>query len=152
MRRRGVSALHDLLERFRAAAVTEREKGTYFEELTVKYLENELKYRELYRAVLPYAVWAKKRGIDGRNVGINLVAETRDGEVHAIQCKLYAPDYTVQKGDIDSFFTASGKEPFTQASSASSSSRSVRSSARSTPSSFRRSEIDTTGKTGQRTS
>jgi predicted helicase len=30
----------------------------------------------------------------------------------AIQCKLYAPDYRVQKSDIDSFFTASGKKPF----------------------------------------
>ena len=33
-------------------------------------------------------------------------------EVHAIQCKLYAPDHRVQKADIDSFFTASGKKPF----------------------------------------
>ena len=31
---------------------------------------------------------------------------------HAIQCKLYAEDYRLQKGDIDSFFTASGKKPF----------------------------------------
>ncbi len=33
-------------------------------------------------------------------------------EIHAIQCKLYAEDYRLQKGDIDSFFTASGKKPF----------------------------------------
>ena len=41
-------------------------------------------------------------------------AETFTGEVHAIQCKLYAPDYRLQKGDIDSFFTASGKKCFAQ--------------------------------------
>ena len=34
------------------------------------------------------------------------------GEIHAIQCKLYAEDYRLQKSDIDSFFTASGKKPF----------------------------------------
>ncbi len=34
------------------------------------------------------------------------------GEIHAIQCKLYAENYRLQKGDIDSFFTASGKKPF----------------------------------------
>jgi predicted helicase len=33
--------------------------------------------------------------------------------VHAIQCKLYAADYRCRRADIDSFFTASGKKPFT---------------------------------------
>jgi predicted helicase len=43
-----------------------------------------------------------------------LVAQTQGtGEFHAIQCKFYAPDYRVQKGDLDSFFSASGKKPFT---------------------------------------
>lgn len=34
-------------------------------------------------------------------------------EFHAIQCKLYADDYRLQKKDIDSLFTAAGKKPFT---------------------------------------
>jgi predicted helicase len=33
-----MTALTELLEGFRAAAVSEREKGTYFEELIVAYL------------------------------------------------------------------------------------------------------------------
>jgi len=33
-------------------------------------------------------------------------------EYHAIQCKFYAENYRVQKSDIDSFFTASGKKTF----------------------------------------
>ena len=37
----------------------------------------------------------------------------RDGGTCAIQCKFYEPDHTLAKGDIDSFFTASGKKPFT---------------------------------------
>jgi predicted helicase len=42
------------------------------------------------------------------------VAQERDsGEFCAIQCKFYAPDHYLQKADIDSFFTASGKQPFT---------------------------------------
>ena len=36
-----MSPLQKLIERFRAAAVTEREKGTYFEELILAYLRNE---------------------------------------------------------------------------------------------------------------
>jgi predicted helicase len=108
-----VSALHDLLDRFRSAAATHRESGTYFEELTVAYLKNEPIYRELYRSVEPYAEWAERQGIDKRDAGIDLVAETFTNEAHAIQCKLYAADYEVRKSDIDSFFTASGKKPFT---------------------------------------
>src|SRR6478736_4019552 len=112
VRRRLVSALLPLLDRYRAVAATNREQGTYFEELTICYLKNEPVYRELYREVLTYAEWAKRQGIDQRDAGIDLVAETFANEVHAIQCKLYAADYRMQKSDIDSFFTASGKKPF----------------------------------------
>ena len=69
-------------------------------------------YRELYREVLPYATWAERQGLDRRDAGIDLVADTVSGEYHAIQCKLYAESHCVQKADIDSFFTASGKKPF----------------------------------------
>lgn len=109
-----MSALATLLNTYRNAAVSEREKGTYFEELVVCYLRNEATYRDLYDKVWSYADWAKEQGQDGRDTGIDLVARTQGtGEFHAIQCKLYAEDYRVQKKDIDSFFTASGKAPFT---------------------------------------
>ncbi len=48
-----MSVLEDLLDRYRAAALTHREEGTYFEELTVAYLKTEPVYRELYRDVVP---------------------------------------------------------------------------------------------------
>jgi predicted helicase len=64
-------------------------------------------------AGLAYGEWAASQGLDRNDAGIDLVAQTHTGEVHAIQCKLYAPDYRLQKADIDSFFTASGKKPFT---------------------------------------
>lgn len=34
------------------------------------------------------------------------------GSYTAIQCKFYEPTHTPSKGDIDSFFTASGKTGF----------------------------------------
>ena len=108
-----MSALSSLLDIYRAASASEREKGTYFEELICAYLRNEATYRDLYDKVWMYADWAKEQGLDGRDTGIDLVARTQGtGEFHAIQCKLYAQDYRVQKKDIDSFFTASGKAPF----------------------------------------
>ncbi len=108
-----MSALSALLNTYRSTSVTEREKGTYFEELICAYLRNEATYRDLYDKVWMYGDWAKEQGLDGRDTGIDLVARTQGtGEYHAIQCKLYAEDYRVQKKDIDSFFTASGKAPF----------------------------------------
>ncbi|MHA6896222.1 DEAD/DEAH box helicase [Ralstonia pseudosolanacearum] len=110
-----MTALEKLLDTFRHAAVTEREKGTYFEELIVCYLRNEATYRDLYSDVWTYAEWADLQGVDKRDTGIDLVAKTQGtAEYHAIQCKLFALDHKVQKSDIDSFFTASGKKPFTR--------------------------------------
>jgi predicted helicase len=109
-----MTALFDLLDSYRAAAASEREKGTYFEDLILCYLRNEATYADLYSDVWTYAQWAESHGLDKRDTGIDLVAKTRGtDEYHAIQCKLYAESYKLQKSDIDSFFTASGKKPFT---------------------------------------
>lgn len=109
-----VSPLSALLNHFRQAAQTEREKGTYFEELIVTYLRTEPVYADLYQKIWKYADWAKERGIDARDTGIDLVAQTcGTDEFHAIQCKFYDEGYRVRKEDIDSFFTASGQKPFT---------------------------------------
>ena len=109
-----MTPLQKILDSYRQAAVTEREKGTYFEELIICYLKNEASYKDLYSDVWTYAEWAKAKGLDGKDTGIDLVAKTAGtGEYHAIQCKFYAPDHHLQKKDIDSFFTASGTKDFT---------------------------------------
>lgn len=108
-----MSALANLLDFYRGASVTEREKGTYFEELILAYLRNEATYRDLYDQVWTWAEWASENGFNAGDDGIDLVARVAgSGEIHAIQCKFYAQDYKLQKKDIDSFFTASGRKPF----------------------------------------
>jgi predicted helicase len=109
-----MSDLRELLDNFRQRAQSEREKGQYFEELTLAYLKNEPFYRDMYRDVWTYGDWARANGKDAKDVGIDLVAQTNDtNEYSAIQCKFYDEDYVLQKKDIDSFFTASGQKPFT---------------------------------------
>lgn len=109
-----MTALQNLLNSFKSQSQTEREKGTYFELLTIQYLKNEASYQDLYSNVWTYAEWAESQGLPKNDAGIDLVAKTRGtDEFHAIQCKFYAEDYRVQKSDIDSFFTASGKKYFT---------------------------------------
>ena len=110
----------DILEKYRAASQTEREKGTYVEELIRTYFRYEASYADLYSDIWLYSDWAKEIGtaqfgFSAKDVGIDLVARTRGTlEYHAIQCKNYAPDYRVRREDIDSFFTASGQKPFCQ--------------------------------------
>ncbi len=107
------SALQVLLDTLRASAMTEREKGTYFEELTLAYLRTEATYRDLYSRVWTWAEWAPAHGFTAKDDGIDLVAEEAGtGAIHAIQCKFYAADHKLQKSEIDSFFTASGRKPF----------------------------------------
>jgi predicted helicase len=83
------SPLRQLLDQYRDLSVTNRECGTYFEDLSVCYFRTEPAYKELYATVETYGDWAARHGLDRRDVGIDLVAETTTGEVHAIQCKLY---------------------------------------------------------------
>lgn len=113
-----MSALQNLLTTFRNAAVTEREKGTYFEELSIQYLRHEATYRDLYSDIWTYADWTRMHqelGFSAKDTGIDLVAKTHGtNEFHAIQCKFYAEDHRVVKADIDSFFTASGKKTFSR--------------------------------------
>jgi predicted helicase len=112
--------LQSILESYRVTSQTEREKGSYFEELIRTYLRFEASYADLYSEVWLFADWVKEIGgqqfgFNAKDTGIDLAAKTHGtGEYHAIQCKCYAPTYRVRKADIDSFFTASGQKPFTQ--------------------------------------
>ena len=108
-----MSALDRILRSYRKAAKTEREKGTYFERLTMAYLINDPVQSQQYSEVRAFADWAKDNGLPGNDIGIDLVAKLADEDGYAaIQCKFHAPDHSIQRRDVDSFLSASGKEPF----------------------------------------
>lgn len=111
-----MTALLSLLDKIKEVSVTQRDKGTSFENLMVQYFLNEPKYAEIYTDVLSYSDWVEKYGeklniTDKRDYGIDLVAVTIDGEFHPIQCKNYNTS-KIQKKDIDSFLGGSGKSYF----------------------------------------
>ncbi len=108
-----MTAIDRILQSYRDAAVTEREKGTYFERLALVFFMNDPVQSEEYEAVWTWSDWAKTNGRDGKDVGIDLVAKLRnEAGFAAIQAKFYAADARIQKIHIDSFISASGKEPF----------------------------------------
>lgn len=112
-----MTQLELLLASFRDQTLTERDKGTSFEKLMIQYFKTEPFYKEQYASVLTYSDWVDQYGeplgiTNKKDTGIDLVAITPEGLHHAIQCKNYSADYTLKKSDIDSFFTASGKNYF----------------------------------------
>lgn len=105
------SALDMLLNEYRARATSEREKGTLFEELTRQFLLHDARFAHQFKEVYLWGEWPERRTGD---TGIDLVAipNQQDAGPVAIQCKFYAPGHKVSKADIDTFLSASGKEPF----------------------------------------
>ncbi|MCK8673951.1 DEAD/DEAH box helicase [Rhodococcus sp. HM1] len=105
------TSVHEVIDAFRKAP-SNSERGTRFEQLMVRYFQLDPMLAQQYEQVWRWTDWP---GRDGKpDTGIDLVAVARDtGEHTAIQCKFYEPTHTLAKGDIDSFFTASGKKPFT---------------------------------------
>ena len=105
------NALDALLNEYRARATSEREKGTLFEELTRQFLLHDARFAHQFKEVYLWGEWPERRTGD---TGIDLVAipNQQDSGPVAIQCKFYAPGHKVSKADIDTFLSASGKEPF----------------------------------------
>jgi len=106
------TTLATILDQFRDDARSNRDLGDRFERLIVNYLQLDPLYADLFSDVWMFNDWPDKGRIG--DVGIDIVARTRaTGEYCAIQCKFYLPENTIAKGDIDSFFNAAGKAPFT---------------------------------------
>jgi len=105
-------SIHDVLDFFREEATSNRDLGDRFERLICRYLELDPIYAERFSHVWMWNEFPRKGNVG--DVGIDIVAEERStGGFCAIQCKFYLPEHTIAKEDIDSFFTASGKELFT---------------------------------------
>lgn len=102
----------DLLDEFRGLADSKRMQGNYLEQLARHYLEIEPLWSDQLGAVWLWRDWPDRNGRP--DTGIDLVAEIQGGGLLAVQAKFFAESHRMQKGDLDSFFEAMGKEPFTE--------------------------------------
>ena len=97
------SHFQKVLNHLRKISLSERDKGTRFEELTQYYLTHEPQYQDIYKEVYLWGEWAELKRIKKNDTGTDLIAITHDKEIHAIQCKFYADDSILPKEDINSF-------------------------------------------------
>lgn len=104
-------SITSLLEEIRQSSTSEKDKGDKFEKLMLAFFRTEPTYKAQFKNVWLWSDWPGNKRLP--DTGIDLVAENIDGGYTAIQCKNYAPTTTLEKSDIDSFFTESGKAPFT---------------------------------------
>ena len=104
--------IEDVLAELVSSATDERDKGDKFERLIASFLRTDPTWADRFSNVWLWMDWPDRHGKP--DTGIDLVAEEREtGGLTAVQCKFYAASHTLQKADIDSFFTASGKSGFT---------------------------------------
>ena len=108
------NGFYSTLNYIRENANTQYGKGRLFERLIRTYLLEDPFYQKRFFEVYLWAEWAERRPeFDGVDIGIDLVAEERNGGYCAIQCKCYAENTRISKGDLDTFISASAREPFT---------------------------------------
>ncbi len=100
--------INDLIEQLRHTFSNERDKGTAFEELICNYFKYDPVYASQISDVWMWKDFPYRDAIS--DIGIDLVAQTKDDEFWAIQCKFYEENTTVSKSDVDSFLSASSKK------------------------------------------
>ncbi|RCG23380.1 damage-inducible protein [Sphaerisporangium album] len=105
------TSIKKVLEELDISSTSWRDKGDKFERLIAAYLRTDPSWSSRFSKVWLWNDWPGRAGKP--DTGIDLVAQEREtGALAAIQCKFYGPSHTLQKSDIDSFFTASGKNGF----------------------------------------
>lgn len=114
-RTQSARAFDELLAQYRALSDSERMKGNLFEQLVRQYLLNDAQMRLEFQEVYLWKDWPGNQNLP--DTGIDLVGVLRDrdgeaGDAVAIQCKFYSTSHRIQKSDIDSFLSESGKHPY----------------------------------------
>ena len=103
------SSFSRILDKYRQSAISQRDKGNKFELLMQRYLKTDPVFSAKLEKVWLWNDFFAKDQFGGKDVGIDLVAETKENEFWAIQCKCYQPDAVIDKPAVDTFLSTSGK-------------------------------------------
>ncbi|MFC1746482.1 DEAD/DEAH box helicase family protein, partial [Candidatus Riflebacteria bacterium] len=98
-----MGSLTKLLDSFGSDSLV---RGKHFEKLTKWFLENDSQYRGELKKIWLWDEWPERWG---RDCGIDLIAETHDGNIWAIQAKCYDPANSITKKDVNSFLSESNR-------------------------------------------
>lgn len=104
-----MSSLRELLDQYRLAAKSEREKGSYFERLAIVFMQRDPGMVQEYEDCWDFATWARQQGLPAGDNGIDAVAKIRGEDSYcAIQCKFYREGGSIPKAELDKFLSTLG--------------------------------------------
>jgi len=105
-----IVSFNDLLDKYRKDPLSEHDKGAKFERLMQAYLQTDPKYAGLFKHAWLWSEFFGRGDFGGNDIGIDLVAETMQGDYWAIQCKCFQEDSHIDKKAVDSFLATSSKQ------------------------------------------
>ena len=102
-------SFNKVLEKYRKSSFSERDKGDRFERLMQAYLRTEPQYSGKFTNVWMWNDFPGRKDFGGKDVGIDLVAKTKEGNYWAIQCKCFQETSSIDKKAVDSFLSTSSR-------------------------------------------
>ncbi|MDR1377652.1 MAG: DEAD/DEAH box helicase family protein [Synergistaceae bacterium] len=104
-----VKNFQDILKKYRDFSFSERDKGARFERLMQTFLRTYPLYEGKFRHMWLWNEFPYRQDFGGKDTGIDLVAQTVEGDFWAIQCKCWDKDSYINKPAVDSFLATSSK-------------------------------------------
>ena len=104
-----MSNFEKVINHYRKQSFSEADKGNRFERLMQAMLRTIPPYCNELQQVWLWSDFPYRLSISAHDSGIDLVAQTNDGNYWAIQCKCYLADAKIDKGDVDTFLTTSSR-------------------------------------------
>lgn len=89
--------------------MTERQKGALFEKIMQRWLKSDPRYTSVLKDVWLWEEFPARKEFGGKDIGIDLVARTEEGDYWAIQCKCYDENANIDKAAVDTFLSTSSK-------------------------------------------
>lgn len=98
-----------VIEKYRKISFSERDKGARFERLMQAYLQTDPYYANRFKKIWLWGEFPYRKDLGGSDTGIDLVAQTNEGDYWAIQCKRYQEETRINKDEVDSFLATSSR-------------------------------------------
>ncbi|MCL2063099.1 MAG: DEAD/DEAH box helicase family protein [Candidatus Cloacimonetes bacterium] len=102
-------SFYKIINKYREIAESNADLGSRFEILMQAYLRTDPKYIDIFVNVWLWKDFFAKDDLGGHDTGIDLVAETVDGDFWAIQCKCLQEDTYIDKPAVDTFLSTSSR-------------------------------------------
>ena len=104
------TSFSDILTKYRTQSYSQKDKGERFERLMQAYLLTDPIYANKFKKVWLWNEFHGREDLGSFDTGIDLVAQTNEGEYWAIQCKCYQESTTIDKPAVDSFLSTSSRK------------------------------------------